>query len=119
MSITELTQHEWVDYEPVGSGESYLATLAKDLGLATPPSVLYCSSVRLSVLLAVEIGALCHFIREAIPSFRTEIEDGRLTVLDLGCDLPSMNLAFVHVDREHLSPAAREFSKILRSSKFS
>jgi molybdate transport repressor ModE-like protein len=119
MPITELAEHEWVDYEPVGSSESYLATLARDLGLATPPNVLYCSSVRFSVLLAAEVGALCHFIREAIPSFRAEIEDGRLTVLDLGCELPSMNLAFVHVDREHLSPAAREFSKIMRSTRFS
>jgi DNA-binding transcriptional LysR family regulator len=119
MALAELTQHEWVDYEPVGSNQSYLATLARDLGLPPPTSVLYCSSVRFSVLLAAEVGALCHFIREAIPSFHTEIEDGHLTVLDLDCRLPSMNLAFIHIDREHLSPAAREFSKIVRSTNFS
>jgi DNA-binding transcriptional LysR family regulator len=119
MSLTELMQHEWVDYEPVGSSEGYLATLARDLGLPPPARVLYCSSVRFSVLLAAELGALCHFIREAIPSFRTEIENGRLTVVDPNCKLPSMNLAFIHVDRETLSPAAREFSKIVRTTGFS
>ncbi len=115
MSLDDAMACEWVDYIQEDLGISYISTLTRELGVKHPPKVLHCSSVRLSVLLAIELGAICHFVRGAIPAFRREIEGGRLSVLELDYPLPPMNLGMIHRDREVLSPAAREFAKLVRS----
>jgi DNA-binding transcriptional LysR family regulator len=118
MSLDEVMNCEWVDYNAENSEEGYISTLTRDLDLRPPPNVVHCSSVRLSVLLAAELGAVCHFVRQAIPSFHQEIEAGRLSVLELDRAIPKMNLMLVHADRDFLSPAAREFTKLIRSGSF-
>jgi DNA-binding transcriptional LysR family regulator len=118
ISLDEVMNCEWVDYNAENSEEGYIFTLTRDLNLRPPPNVIHCSSVRLSVLLAAELGAVCHFVRQAIPSFRHEIEEGRLSVLQLDRAIPRMNLALVHADRDFLSPAVREFTRVIRSGRF-
>lgn len=113
--IDDLMDSEWIEYNPENSDEGYIAALNRELGTRHPVKVTHCSSVRLSVMLAMEFGAVCHFVREAIPTFSEDIAEGRLSVLQIDRKLPSMNLALVHPDRDLLSPTAREFTKLIRA----
>jgi DNA-binding transcriptional LysR family regulator len=115
-TLEELMELEWIECNQEGFELGYIATLARELGVGHPQKVTHCSSVWLSVMLAAEFGAICYFARESIPYFKQHIARGRMTVLQLDRAVPKMKLALVHAERDTLSPASREFTKLIRTT---
>jgi DNA-binding transcriptional LysR family regulator len=115
-SVPELMQQQWVDADGGEPDQGYICTLARQLGVAPPARTLKCPSMNVSVQLASKLGAICYMVTGGIEFFRSEIEAGALTPLELDVALPTMNVVVAYPDEDLLSPAAREMTRLLRAA---
>ena len=111
---TTLLREEWIETELADKPRSYIQALAASFGVSPPARILQCTSLHLAVELAAELGAICCMSASALPFFEERIRAGGLTPLNVIGDLPDMNCVLVCNSEDLLTPAAREFSKILR-----
>jgi DNA-binding transcriptional LysR family regulator len=115
-SIERLWDREWITSDLAEHADGYISVLASRLGIDPPSRLFRCTSIAVYFELAEQPQLVSHWADNINPYLDMKFGSGALTKLNLGMDLPAMDIALVYKDDELLSPGGALLTKIIRSA---
>jgi DNA-binding transcriptional LysR family regulator len=115
-TIEQLWDREWMTSDLADHADGYIAVLASRLGLDPPSRLFRCTSIAVCFELSEQPQLVSHWADNINPYLDMKFASGALTRLDLGIELPAMEIALVYKDDDLLSPGGALLAKIIRSA---
>jgi len=115
-TIEQLWEREWITSDLADHADGYISVLSARLGIDPPSRLFRCTSIAILFELSEQPQLVSHWADDINPYLDMKFASGALTRLDLGIDLPTMDIALVYKDDELLSPGGALLTKIIRSA---
>jgi DNA-binding transcriptional LysR family regulator len=112
-SYAELSQEAWLTSDPADDPAAFLSRLAEHFGAAPPQRVTRCSAISLYYDLALRLDVVTHWAEPVRTRLQPAFDAGLLTHIELETTMPELFIILAFEDEDLLSPAARNFVRLL------
>lgn len=116
MSLSTLSGYEWLELDTADELDGYLKTLFEFYGLPLPQRIVRCSSTSLGYALASRLNVVTCWARRSFEEIEPRFSSGRMVRLTTDNPLPDLIVSVAYRDEDLLTPAARNFVRLLQSS---